>query len=195
MEPEYWVLIIIVAAVIAAVAGFFGGRATAAGEKEVRTMAAERDAAKNEADEMRAEMGRHFEESARMFGRLANDYRSFFEHFAQTAQNLGMSEGRARELLQQADPRLAESENAVDVAAGEGAGTAESDPTQGAPAGAEQAESAEAPTTEEITAEELTAEEVVAEPQHRADAESPETTTRAGVGDTDEETGQPRQKD
>lgn len=114
MEPEIWVSLIIVAAIAAALAGFLAGRMSAAGEKEVRAMAAERDAAKQEADNMRSEMSHHFEESARMFGRLASDYRSFFEHFAKTAQNLGMSEGRARELLEQADPRLAERDDAID---------------------------------------------------------------------------------
>jgi len=105
MPAEYWTLLV-VAAVGAAAAGFVVGRVTAAGEQRVRALEKERDAARAEAASVRAEVGTHFEESARMFGRLANDYRSFFEHFARTAQNLGMSEGRARELLHRADPRL-----------------------------------------------------------------------------------------
>jgi len=113
VSVEYWIIIVIGVGLIAAAVGFFGGRSSAAGEQQVREMAAERDAAKGEAEEMRAEVSRHFEESARMFGRLASDYRSFFEHFAQTAQNLGMSEGRARELLEQADPRLVDGPDGV----------------------------------------------------------------------------------
>ncbi len=106
MAPEYWILIIFAAAIAAAVIGFFAGRASAPGERRIREMARERDQARSEAEQVRGEVARHFDESARMFGRLAQDYRAFFEHFADTAQNLGMSEDRARELLHRADPRI-----------------------------------------------------------------------------------------
>lgn len=105
MEAEYWVLSII-AIVFALVAGFIGGRMSAPRQRRVEAMEQERDAAREEAEAVRAEVNRHFEESARMFGRLASDYRTFFQQFAQTAQNLGLSEGRARELLEEADPNL-----------------------------------------------------------------------------------------
>ncbi len=105
METEYWVLSII-AIVLALVAGFIGGRMSAPRQRRVEAMAQERDAAREEAEAVRAEVNRHFEESARMFGKLASDYRTFFQQFAQTAQNLGLSEGRARELLEEADPNL-----------------------------------------------------------------------------------------
>lgn len=105
METEYWVLSII-AIVLALVAGFIGGRMSAPRQRRVEAMEQERDAAREEAEAVRAEVNRHFEESARMFGKLASDYRTFFQQFAQTAQNLGLSEGRARELLEEADPSL-----------------------------------------------------------------------------------------
>jgi uncharacterized membrane-anchored protein YhcB (DUF1043 family) len=105
METEYWVLSII-AIVLALVAGFVGGRMSAPRQRRVEAMEHERDAAREEAEAVRAEVNRHFEESARMFGKLASDYRTFFQQFAQTAQNLGLSEGRARELLEEADPNL-----------------------------------------------------------------------------------------
>lgn len=105
METEYWVLSII-AIVLALVAGFIGGRMSAPRQRRVEAMEQERDAAREEAEAVRAEVNRHFEESARMFGKLASDYRVFFQQFAQTAQNLGLSEGRARELLEEADPNL-----------------------------------------------------------------------------------------
>mgnify|MGYP006420756489 CR=1 FL=1 len=105
METEYWVLSII-AIVLALVAGFIGGRMSAPRQRRVEAMEQERDTAREEAEAVRAEVNRHFEESARMFGKLASDYRTFFEQFAQTAQNLGLSEGRARELLEEADPNL-----------------------------------------------------------------------------------------
>lgn len=107
MTVAYWITILVAAVAIAAAAGFAAGRGSAPSEQRLRTMTRERDAARAEAEQVRAEVDRHFEESARMFGRLADDYRTFFEHFARTAQQLGMSEGRARALLHEADPRLA----------------------------------------------------------------------------------------
>lgn len=105
MTAEYW-LVAAFGLAIALGLGFFLGRRTAPTQHEVVAAQKERDEACSEVDRVRGEVTRHFEESATMFGRLADDYRTFFEQFAQTAQNLGLSEGRARELLQQADPRL-----------------------------------------------------------------------------------------
>ena len=36
-----------------------------------------------------------------LFGKLAADYREFLDHFSASAQNLGLSEARARELIEQ----------------------------------------------------------------------------------------------
>jgi uncharacterized membrane-anchored protein YhcB (DUF1043 family) len=119
MAPEYWILISVAVAIVAAVAGFFGGRASAPNEQRVREMSQERDQARAEAEQVRGEVARHFDESARMFGRLAQDYRAFFEHFAETAQNLGMSEGRARELLHRADPRIVDASSQGTTESGE----------------------------------------------------------------------------
>lgn len=105
MSAEYWMLVIF-GGVVALVLGFFAGRRSAPAQQRLEVLEKERDEARAEAERVQAEVARHFEHSARMFGRLADDYRSFFEHFARTAQNLGLSEGRARELLQRADPRL-----------------------------------------------------------------------------------------
>lgn len=105
MEAEHWILFAVTIGLALAV-GFIGGRMSAPKQRRVEAMEKERDAAREEAEAIRAEVNRHFEESARMFGKLASDYRGFFQQFAQTAQNLGLSEGRARELLQQAEPSL-----------------------------------------------------------------------------------------
>lgn len=126
MTAEWWLVVVIAVAVVAAIAGFLGGRASAPSERRVRQMEQERDAARAEAGQVQSEVARHFEESARMFGRLADDYRTFFEHFARTAQNLGMSEGRARALLHEADPRLVEAGEAVATGGTSGAGAASS---------------------------------------------------------------------
>ena len=112
MTAEIW-LFVVLGAVVALAVGFFVGRRSAPTQQRLEAMARERDEARQEADRVQGEVARHFEHSARMFGRLADDYRSFFEHFAETAQNLGLSEGRARELLQRADPRLVADQSAA----------------------------------------------------------------------------------
>lgn len=125
MTAEYW-LVAAFGLAIALGLGFFIGRRSAPTQQDVATAHRERDEACAEVDRVRGEVSRHFEESASMFGRLADDYRSFFEHFAQTAQNLGLSEGRARELLRQADPRLVADQSAA--ASDIGAPAAEENP-------------------------------------------------------------------
>lgn len=112
MTAEYW-LVAVFGLAIALGIGWFIGRRTAPTQHEVVKAQKERDEAVAEVDRVRGEITRHFEESASMFGRLADDYRTFFEQFAQTAQNLGVSEGRARELLRQADPRLVADQSAA----------------------------------------------------------------------------------
>lgn len=113
MTAGYWMLAILgVVAVL--LLGFFAGRRSAPAQQRLEALEKERDEARAEAERVQAEVARHFEQSARMFGRLADDYRTFFEHFARTAQSLGLSEGRARELLQRADPRLVADQSAAD---------------------------------------------------------------------------------
>lgn len=119
MAVEYWMLVAL-AVVAALVAGFFLGRGSAPTQQRLKALEQERDEARAEVQRVEKEVASHFEQSARMFGRLADDYRSFFEHFARTARNLGLSEGRARELLQRADPRMV-AEQSTTAATGGGA--------------------------------------------------------------------------
>jgi uncharacterized membrane-anchored protein YhcB (DUF1043 family) len=73
------------------------------GELETTRQLAEADrvAAQTKAAEVEAELSDHFEQSAALFGKLAHDYRDFLEHFAESAQKLGLSEARSRELIEQ----------------------------------------------------------------------------------------------
>lgn len=119
MSVEYWMLAI-AGMVAALLLGFLAGRRSAPAQQRLKALEKERDEARAEVERVQAEVASHFEQSARMFGRLADDYRSFFEHFARTAQGLGLSEGRARELLQRADPRLVADQSAT-AAGGHGA--------------------------------------------------------------------------
>lgn len=117
MSPEFWI-----ALVIATVAAFFIGRKSASqradalntrldalqGELDTTRERAEAELAQAQADAAAVEEGvtSHFEQSAVLFGNLAKDYRAFFEHFSNSAQQLGVSEGVARQLLAQLDEPL-----------------------------------------------------------------------------------------
>lgn len=172
METEYWVLSII-AIVVALVAGFIGGRMSAPRQRRVEAMEQERDAARQEAEAVRAEVNRHFEESARMFGKLASDYRTFFQQFAQTAQNLGLSEGRARELLEEADPNL------VARQAGRSDGAAPASTTAGQPG----ATSTEGSAAGNAGGDEPAPPDDTPEPSAGAAAHDGDGRTEAGAGD------------
>lgn len=187
METEYWVLSII-AIVLALVAGFIGGRMSAPRQRRVEAMEQERDAAREEAEAVRAEVNRHFEESARMFGKLASDYRVFFQQFAQTAQNLGLSEGRARELLEEADPNLvARQTGSADSAAASGTNHTSTESTvENVAASTVAGEPDVAPTGEPATAS-------ADGDEPRASADTPESTAdeapahgHVGPGESDE---------
>lgn len=159
MTAEYW-LVAAFGLAIALGLGFVLGRRSAPTQHEVVNAQKERDEACAEVDRVRGEVTRHFEESATMFGRLADDYRTFFEQFAQTAQNLGVSEGRTRELLRQADPRLVADQSA----AGTAAGSDESAPAPEPETGSEESEAMgfEAATPQSVGGEETLAEEEAA---------------------------------
>ena len=133
MTTEYW-LFVIFGAVLVLALGFFVGRRSAPTQQRLDAVEQQRDEALQEADRVRSEVARHFEQSARMFGRLADDYRSFFEHFAETAQHLGLSEGRARELLRQADPRLVANQSAAGDSGGAESEVVPTTPADGATA-------------------------------------------------------------
>lgn len=103
MAPTYWILLAAALIVVAAVA-FLLGRKTARGEARARDLEHELERTRHELASVREGVSDHFEQSARIFGRLAGEYRAFYEHFTETARELGISERRASELLQQADP-------------------------------------------------------------------------------------------
>ena len=184
MGAEYWILAIL-AVGLALVVGFVGGRMSSANQRQVEAMQKERDTAREEAEAVRAEVSRHFEESARMFGKLAGDYRAFFQQFAQTAQNLGLSEGRARQLLQQADPSLVE-EAPVNAADERGAAPGGAEAQQHPPeAQTAEARTSEADTSEAQTSGGQTQDEVTASPEvgqsSAAPAEEDEPVDRGGA--------------
>ena len=106
MPPEMWMLVAVFA-VGALVLGFIVGRVSAPREGRFRQVEQQLNDAKGELDDVRTSVNHHFEESARLFGELARDYRALFGHFAESAQRMGFSNDETQELLRRANRQLA----------------------------------------------------------------------------------------
>ena len=174
MGFEVWIAIVIAASALSGWAGYAFARKGAPKQSELDAMAAELDEARQQADSVQANVSEHFEQSAMLFGKLASDYREFLDHFSASAQNLGLSEARARELIEQGFQPLLTHE-AVDervVADASVAETAQSAATAEAEAEAAEAPEAEAAETTETAETAETAEETVAEAEDPAVAVS-----------------------
>jgi len=116
---ELWIALF-AALAIGATVGFVFAKRNAPKKSELEALRDQLHTAQTETAEIREGVSDHFEQSAVLFGRLAQDYRSFVEHFSESAQTLGISEGHARELLEQATQPLV-SHDAADADAIEGA--------------------------------------------------------------------------
>ena len=101
MGFEVWIAIVLAASGLSGWIGYAYARKGAPKQSELDAMAAELDAARQQAESVQANVSEHFEQSAVLFGKLAADYREFLDHFSASAQNLGLSEARARELIEQ----------------------------------------------------------------------------------------------
>lgn len=119
MTVELWIALF-AALAIGATVGFVFAKRNAPKKSELDALRDQLHTAQTETAEIREGVSDHFEQSAVLFGRLAQDYRSFVEHFSESAQTLGISEGHARELLEQATQPLV-SHDAADADAIEGA--------------------------------------------------------------------------
>jgi len=98
---EVWIIIVLAASVLSGWIGYAAARKGAPKQSELDAMASELDEARQQAESVQANVSEHFEQSALLFGKLAADYREFLDHFSASAQNLGLSESRARELIEQ----------------------------------------------------------------------------------------------
>ncbi|MGD8711007.1 MAG: DUF1043 family protein [Ectothiorhodospiraceae bacterium] len=105
MPVEYWMLGILLIG-LAAAFGFAAGRMTAPREKQFQSLQNELDETREELQYVRSQVNAHLEQSGRLFGTLAQDYRALFEHYADTARRLGFSDAEARDLLDKADRHL-----------------------------------------------------------------------------------------
>jgi uncharacterized membrane-anchored protein YhcB (DUF1043 family) len=114
---ELWILVVCAASGVSAWIGYWYARKGAPSRSEMEGLQAELAEARETADTVQTGVSAHFEQSAMLFGQLAKDYREFLEHFESSAQALGLSESRARELLQQGyQPLLTHEDAAVEVA-------------------------------------------------------------------------------
>ena len=101
MSTPIWILITLSAAIGSAVLAYFLARRGAPTKQQIEALNTELEAARSEAQQVEGKVTEHFERSAMLFGQLAKDYKAFLDHYSVSAQALGLSERRARELLEQ----------------------------------------------------------------------------------------------
>ena len=148
MGIDIWIAIVLIASALSAWIGYSYAAKKAPSQSDLDAMAAELEVAREQAESVQANVNEHFEQSARLFGKLAQDYREFLDHFSDSAQALGLSESRARELIEQGFQPLITHEEVVEVVeaeadTGEGAPSPDDQPARG-PAGI--TEDADAPS-------------------------------------------------
>ena len=163
MSPEFWIGLVVATGV-----AFFIGRWSASKradalktrldslQAELNTTREQAEAdlalAREKATAVEEGVTNHFEQSATLFGKLAQDYRAFFEHFSTSAQQLGVSEGVAQKLLAQLDePLISESPEAeatIEIEASAEEPTAE----EATPEGPAPTQDAEPPILDPISA-------------------------------------------
>lgn len=114
MTVEVWILACAAAIVGAGVAGFFIGRARSSDQQQINRLKTDLENAEERLAAMDQGISEHFEESADLFGQLAQDYRKFYEHFATSAGKLGVSEDRREAMLAATRDRLLTDEREVE---------------------------------------------------------------------------------
>ncbi len=83
------VLLVAAAALSAGAAGFWLGYRRAGMSSQHAAMERELAAARAEHERMRAEVNRHFEQTAELFDQLTATYRALYHHLADGSQRLG----------------------------------------------------------------------------------------------------------
>lgn len=200
MGFEVWIVIVLAAAGLSGFIGYAAAKRGAPKQAELDALATELEEARQQAESVQANVSEHFEQSAMLFGKLAADYREFLNHFESSAQNLGLSEARARELIEQGfQPLLTHEEASVVAEAEAEAASVEEASVEGAPA--EESAAAETLAEQPVDAEAETAGDAIAgaetilgiggaasaEDAPRAEAETPDPEAAASEEVADEE--------
>jgi uncharacterized membrane-anchored protein YhcB (DUF1043 family) len=119
----------------------------------IAELEAELAAARSSAESTKGGIDEHFEASAALFGKLAQDYRALFEHWADSATRLGVSEDRAAAIIDQARARLLENARTVDAETGADAETTATDEAAEGGSADSGIEASEGGTTERVDAD------------------------------------------
>jgi uncharacterized membrane-anchored protein YhcB (DUF1043 family) len=178
---EIWIVVLVVASGLSGWAGYVYASRRAPKRAELETLEAELDEARREAETVRADVSSHFEQSAALFGKLAGDYREFLEHFADSAGKLGLSEARARALIEEGVRPLLTHEVVNGIEETE-AGPEVSEDTSDAEAAPPRVADVELNVPQDVPVEDSEA----GEQDERSDAEgtAPESETRRRAGST-----------
>lgn len=170
MTVDLWIALFATLA-IGATVGFVFAKRNAPKKSELDALRDQLHAARTETAEIREGVSGHFEQSAVLFGRLAQDYRAFIEHFSESAQTLGISEIHAREMLEQASaPLISHADADADADAIEGAAVLSSTGASGAGEATTDAESTAAADSVEAEPESALATSVASEALPISDA-------------------------
>lgn len=144
----------------AGVGGFYFGRGATGDRARLALLEAELVEAEKKLQDKQDGIDEHFEESAELFGRLAQDYRALFQHFANDAAKLGLGDARSQLILDAVRERLLTDDRPLETSPGdfsavrdaEGSGSPEADVAQ-------PAVTAEIPVLEETVEEPITADD------------------------------------
>ena len=95
-----WLLVVAVGVAL----GFSAGRLWPGTSAKITELERQRDAAREDLNTYREEVGTHFEKTAELFDKVTADYRGLYEHLAIGARQLGAIKGEAVEAPSLAEP-------------------------------------------------------------------------------------------
>lgn len=101
MTDGIWGLVVVGAILVFGLGGYLLGRRNGARKGEIDRLKKDLHEANQRAEQLAAGVNSHFEQSAVLFSQLSTDYRRFLDHFQSSATELGLSQARAEELLDQ----------------------------------------------------------------------------------------------
>ncbi|WP_018231383.1 YhcB family protein [Thioalkalivibrio thiocyanodenitrificans] len=94
MSPTAAWILIIMAVAAAAIIGFYSGRHTAPGKRQVDALQKELDENRQAMTDYRQSVSRHFEKTATLFTSMAGSYRELYDHLRESYGDLTDTPGR-----------------------------------------------------------------------------------------------------
>jgi uncharacterized membrane-anchored protein YhcB (DUF1043 family) len=111
MSPTAAWILIMMAVAAAAIIGFYTGRHTAPGKRQVDALQKELDENRQAMTDYRQSVSRHFDKTATLFTSMAGSYRELYDHLRESYGDLTDTPGRP--LLPESAGALLEGENAL----------------------------------------------------------------------------------